>query len=44
MVAALGDALFGERLRRADAGEAEARDAFETFLAEMINGFLESKI
>jgi AcrR family transcriptional regulator len=42
-VAALGDALFGRRLRQAGGREDEARDAFETFLTEMIDGFLEAR-
>ncbi len=43
-VAALGDALIGQRLRQAGAQEEDARDAFETFLAGMIDSFLMAKV
>lgn len=42
-VAALGDALFGQRLRQAGEHEEEARTAFEAFLRELIEGFLHEK-
>lgn len=42
-VAALGDALFGARLRQAGDGEEAARQAFERFLARMIEDFLNAK-
>lgn len=42
-VAALGDALFGERLRRAGEREEEARQAFERFLSDLVGGFLQAK-
>lgn len=42
-VAALGDALFGRRLRQAGDSEGEARQAFEHFLSELIDGFLKAK-
>lgn len=39
-VAALGDALFGARLRNAGDHEEEARTSFERFLARMIEDYL----
>ncbi|WP_420138363.1 TetR/AcrR family transcriptional regulator [Sphingomonas sp.] len=42
-VAALGDALFGARLRQAGDGEEAARQAFERFLAGMIDDFVNVK-
>lgn len=42
-IAALGDALFGQRLRQAGDQEEQRRDAFEAFLTELIDGFLEAK-
>lgn len=42
-VAAIGDALFGQRLRQAEDGEEEAREAFERFLSGVIDDFLEKK-
>ncbi|MXP25359.1 TetR family transcriptional regulator [Altererythrobacter indicus] len=42
-VAALGDALFGQRLRQAGEHEEEERTAFEAFVRELIEGFLREK-
>lgn len=43
-VAAIGDALFGERLRRAGAREGEARTAFERFLTQLVERFLKAAV
>lgn len=42
-VAALGDAMFGARLRNAGDEEEAARESFERFLAGMINDFVNAK-
>jgi AcrR family transcriptional regulator len=44
IIAAIGDALLGQRLRQAGDQEENARNAFEEFLSEMIRRYLESKI
>jgi AcrR family transcriptional regulator len=44
IVAAIGDALLGQRLRQAEDHEDDARGAFEGFLSEMIREYLESRI
>lgn len=43
-VAALGDALFGRQIRQAGTREEEARDAFETFLSEVIDEYLRARV
>jgi AcrR family transcriptional regulator len=42
-VAALGDALFGERLRQAGEREEETRTAFERFLSRLVESFLKAE-